>query len=250
MSLIKSSVNKTAADPAKAPEKTAEAPQAKNGTSDASNNAGSEQGKSDSTNANTANANANNLQNVPNTASENVPNLANPTAAPVAEVQPHMTKAEAVVHGLAQISETAAGEIAKTVDKVKEYIYSTPLSERFGIHLSSGEVRANNSVLKVNEDQHKEIQDLIKSGRPDIAQNAVLLDPAAAEKIALAHIEKQKLAQPMASRGATSTMHTAARMQNIEGHEIPNRLADLDVKEEAVIHADDSNLNPDGTKIA
>jgi hypothetical protein len=132
--------------------------------------------------------------------------------------------------------------------KAGEFIYSTPNSEQFSIHLSSGEVRAQRGVLRVNSDQHREIQDLIKSGRPDIAQNALLLDMDAAEHIAREHLEAEKL-RNRTGRGATSTSMSAERMQHVEGHTIPDRLSQLDVVEEGATHGDDGNFNPDGSPV-
>jgi hypothetical protein len=132
--------------------------------------------------------------------------------------------------------------------KEGEFIYSTPSSEQFSIHLSGGEVRAQRGVLRVNQEQHDEIQKLIRSGRPDIAQNALLLDMDAAERIAREHLEAEKL-RNRTGRGATSTSMSAERMQHVEGHTIPDRLSQLDVVEEGATHGDDGNFNPDGSPV-
>jgi hypothetical protein len=132
--------------------------------------------------------------------------------------------------------------------KSDEFYYSCPLSESYSIHLNNGEVRAKNGVLKVNKKQHEEIQNLIKSGRPDIAQNAVLLDRNAAEQFARAHIERQRQA---ASRGVSSSA-TAEAAHNVRFGRDPQNVGpgergviNLDVIETDAVHAEDSSLDPD-----
>lgn len=127
--------------------------------------------------------------------------------------------------------------------KQEEFIYSCPYSATLTIQLSSGDVKAKNGVLKVNASQHKEIKDLIASGRPDIAQNAILLDIKAAEEIAKRDIEVRKAA----ARGVHSTTTVAERL--IEARDPQNmspgeHIRNLDVIEAEAVHAEDSALDP------
>lgn len=93
--------------------------------------------------------------------------------------------------------------------KTGQFIYSCPHAEAFSIHLGGGEVRAKDGLMYLDQKQHDELQALIKSGRPDIAQNAVLLDKDAAEKIALEYLAKHKAE---AARGASHSNANAERM--------------------------------------
>lgn len=142
----------------------------------------------------------------------------------------------------------ARAETREHLQQAKEqedYIYSCPNAHQFKIGLSDGPVQAKHGVMIVTPAQHKEIQELIhKHKRFDIAQNAILLDQTAAEEIAKKHMTEEQR-RSAAARGMTSTMQTQAHMQNIEGHQIENKLDTLNVVELDAVHAEDSQLNPD-----
>lgn len=92
------------------------------------------------------------------------------------------------------------------------FLYTCPHSDGWSIHLSDGEARAKDGLLKLNADQHAEIQKLIKSGRPDIAQNAIFLDPKAAEQIVKDYQARHK--RPEAGKGAMNVHMEAQHAQD------------------------------------
>lgn len=163
-------------------------------------------------------------------------------------------------HDAAQTASTQAS-VETIVDAAVEYphLYSATHSEAFKIQLSSGEVQAKDGLLKLNEAQHKELQKLIASGRPDIAQNLVHLDPEAAAKVAKAHMEAMKNKRPDANRGSTHSQAAASKaFIEIKPVQIPgasdemnNKISGegsrmLAVEEEGIMRASDSGLSPDG----
>lgn len=143
--------------------------------------------------------------------------------------------------------------------KKDEVLYSCPHAEGFSMHLSTGEVRAVQGLMKVTQDQSDEIQALIRSGRPDIAQNAILLDPVAAEEIAREWMLRHKAE---AGRGASNAENAnfreireqpdripgqAPQQANAQGGRADNVLYNgTKVIEEGAFHADDAKLTPDG----
>lgn len=84
----------------------------------------------------------------------------------------------------------------------KEYKYATPNSPEFSVQLGNTQVTAVDKVLTLNEEQHQEMQKLIKSGRVDIKQNVILMDMDAAERVAAAH---RATVKPVAASGAVSS---------------------------------------------
>lgn len=90
----------------------------------------------------------------------------------------------------------------------KTYLYSTVHSPSLSLHLGGKTVQAKDGVLKLNQIQHEELQELIALGRPDISSNVRLLDPEAAEKIARDYLERHK---PVAGKGMTHSSKNAER---------------------------------------
>lgn len=126
----------------------------------------------------------------------------------------------------------------------REYLYSTPQSPTFSIHLTGVTLQADKGIIRATEKQHEEIQNLIVKGRRfDLSQNMVLIDLTEAEKVAQAHM-REEANKPNAARGMTSTSHSAAKMQMLEGHEIPDKLSELDVKECDAVHGEDTKVDP------
>lgn len=74
-------------------------------------------------------------------------------------------------------------ELEDFYPKDGEILYSTPHAHGYSIFLEDGEVRSVNGILRVGKKQSDEMQDLIHSGRSDIAQNAILIDTAHIERI-------------------------------------------------------------------
>lgn len=142
----------------------------------------------------------------------------------------------------------------RKIEEDPDRIYSTPLSEAFSLQLTSGTVTARDGQMKVSEEQHNEIQKLIKSGRPDIAQNVVLLDPKAAEAVARAYIERHK--KPDAVKGMFGSESGSFREikpqegvdtrndLNIQAAQAEN-LRRLGVEEQEAVHAEDQPLRVD-----
>lgn len=83
----------------------------------------------------------------------------------------------------------------------KMFKYSTPNLDNFAIQLGGKTISAKDKVLTLTEDQNNELQELLASGRPDIAQHVFLIDAKAAEEVARKYIETHK---PQAQSGAVS----------------------------------------------
>lgn len=144
-----------------------------------------------------------------------------------------------------------------------EFLYSSPNSDGFSIMLSDGEARAKEGLLKLNKKQHEEVQALLKTGRPDIAQNLILLDPDAAAAIAREHMARHR--KPDAVKGPVNSHGTQQEAQGAQNtnfrelkptgeitypHQASVEASSQNVRNQAVIeeevhHADDSNLNPE-----
>ena len=122
----------------------------------------------------------------------------------------------------------------KDVEPVEEktYDYATPHSDGLTFHFNDGtSVKTENGVMKLNQTQHNEIQGLLKKGRPDIAQNMVLVDRDAAEKAARAYLEAQALKrQGHAGASSTASRHQLAELQGAD------KPRNLDVEEFDVSH--------------
>lgn len=146
----------------------------------------------------------------------------------------------------AKVSDASVGLLDDT-NAEKTYMYSTPNADNYTIQLSDENVSAYRGVLTLNQAQHDEVQKLItKHKRFDISQNIILLDFEAAERIAKEHIEKESQ-RHAAARGASSTMDRHRLEDALVGEQKPgDRLRNLDVIEEGVMHAEDNNLDPQG----
>jgi hypothetical protein len=143
-------------------------------------------------------------------------------------------------------SHRAADRPAADEPEEKVFLYSCPHSEAMKVNFTDGTVTAKDGVLTLNEVQHKELQMLIKKHqRFDLAQNCIFLDPEAAEKTAREY-QAAHPKNPAAQKGATSSAGTMARMQTLEGHQVPNALAGMDVVELDAVHAEDGSFNPEG----
>lgn len=120
--------------------------------------------------------------------------------------------------------------------KEPEFLYAVTggLAE-FTLNLSTGTVKSVLGRMSLNEEQHKELQKLLKSGRPDISQHLQLVDLSEAERIAKEHMAATRV---QAHRGASSTASAHLLTQEIAKDEIRN----LDVIEEEVLHAGDGPL--------
>lgn len=132
----------------------------------------------------------------------------------------------------------------------KQYLYSTPQSPTFSIHLTGETVQSNKGVMVLNQVQHDEVQNLItKHRRFDISQNMVLMDLSGAEEVARRHMAEEAN-KPQAARGMSSTSHSAARKIMLDGHEVEDKLSVLDVIEQEAAHGEDMNVDPETGKPA
>lgn len=150
----------------------------------------------------------------------------------------------------AKVSSASVGlldDANKNEPEEKLYKYSTPNADNYTIQLQDENVKAYRGVLTVTEEQHREIQKLItKHKRFDISQNLILLDFEEAERIAKAHMEAESH-RKVAARGASSTMATHLMEDaRVKEGKPGDRLRNMDVVEEGVMHADDNKLNPEG----
>ena len=133
---------------------------------------------------------------------------------------------------------------ASAPDEAKTYDYATPHSDGLMFHFEDGSsVKSENGVMTLNQVQHNEIQRLIKKGRPDIAQQMVLTDKDAAEKVAREYLARQA-EKKAAHQGASSTAIGHSLAKDMANQQVKN----LDVQEIDITHGDDGDLGQQATK--
>lgn len=94
-------------------------------------------------------------------------------------------------------------EIEEVEDR--PFRYAVMSLDQFTIDLAGRHIVSSNKVLSLSKAENAELQKLMRSGRPDITSNIQLIDLAAAEKVAKAHMAGQK---GVALQGAHNTNFT------------------------------------------
>lgn len=112
----------------------------------------------------------------------------------------------------------------------KTYTYAVLGLESLTLSLSGGDVKSLLGRIILDQDQHDELQKLIKKGRPDINMHLRLVDLSEAERIAKEHMALQKTQAHRGAASSTANAHTLT--QSIAKDEARN----LDVVEEPILN--------------